>query len=749
MKAIKILMGIIGGLVALVVVSLIVLSLVFDPNDYKDFVSGKAKEMTGRELVFEGDLELSVFPWIAIKTGSVVFGNAPGFGDEPMVRVKSAEVGLKLLPLLSASIEVGDVAVDGLNLVLMKNAKGVTNWDDLVKGAEDAAEEKSAEESADEAQQFKLSVGGVNITDANISWNDKQAGKSYAVSGANITLGELEPPNPFDFSIALDLSSADPQADAHLEAKGRLAYDMETKALSLTTPEVGVTATGVAVPGGKAEVRFQAANLDANLTNQVLTVREFLFSAYGVEATGTLTGKGFLDNPTLAGDMDVASFNLKDTMDLLGITVPETADADVLSNVSAKLKFTYLPDVFDASELNITLDDTTIRALARVEGFAAPAYFLRASVDAIDVDRYLPPKQEGEVAPTTEPEPEPTTTEGGVPAAEQNLITLIRSLNVNAELTVGDLKASGLHMTDVQVRVLAKDGVLDIAPASLNMYQGNISTTTRLVATGNRLRTGSNVKVDGLEAGPMVRDFVGDKGFEGTVNFQTTEPLTFTGLDEPTAVPSLNGALTFRILDGVFPGVDLQGFLGDAEKLKAQRSGTLQGSPEDRTEFGELAGSATIQNGVLNNQDLCLKAPHLRAGGEGVVDGVKKEVDYLVTAMLIANASGQGGISCDDAVGIGMPVRVSGSLYDPSFGVDAGEFLAMVARGPLRLIETGFGALGDIATQPTKLLDQAIEGLGGIGKQKPASESSEEQPADNPAKAVDDVIKGFGSILGN
>ncbi len=771
MKAIKIFIGVVVGLLALVAVALVAVAIMFDPNDYKDLAAQKVKEITGRELVLQGDLELSVFPWIAVKTGEVILGNAPGFGDEPMVTVQSVKVALKLLPLLSASLEVGDVAIDGLRLKLMRDSKGVTNWDDLTKiGAEKGTDESepAAQETEPDAE-FQFSVGGVQISDASVSWDDQQSGKRFVVNGAQVVLGELVSQKPFDFSLKFNASSFEPQADARIEANGRLGYDAQTGKIVLTKSVVNLSATGKAVPGGKAEMAFSVANLDVDLTNQVLAAREFLLSAYGVEVVGTMTGKSFLDNPTLAGDLDIKPFDPKNTLGLLGIAVPDTSDPDALSKLAAKLKFSYLPDSFEAPEVILSLDETSIEARVKVVGFAAPSYYLRARVDDIDLDRYLPPKKEGE-AETETAAGEGEADVDGPPAAEQGLIDLIRKLDVDADLNVDTLKASGLKMTDVRVRVVIKDGVLDISPANVSLYEGNISNTTRMDATGERLNTSTDLVVVGLEAGDMLRDFVGDKGFEGTTYIRTTHSVTFTGLDEKTAMPSLNGALEFRILDGVFPGVDLNGFLGDSAKLQERRSDKLIGRPDDRTEFGEMAGSLTITNGIVDNRDLCLKAPHLRAGGEGRVDGVRKEVDYLITAMLIADAKGQGGVSCDDAYGIGMPVRVTGSVLDPSFGVDGGELLAMMARGPLRLAEAGFDSLGSalsglgeigsqLIEEPVKAVEQVLEQF--IGPAKPAAtakpattakpaepanttEQGVQAPSDNPRKSVEDAINDFG-----
>ena len=61
-RALKILGILVATAVAVAIFAAIVFVLVFDPNDYKDKISGGVKEATGRDLVIEGDLHLSLFP---------------------------------------------------------------------------------------------------------------------------------------------------------------------------------------------------------------------------------------------------------------------------------------------------------------------------------------------------------------------------------------------------------------------------------------------------------------------------------------------------------------------------------------------------------------------------------------------------------------------------------------------------------------------------------------------------------------
>ena len=99
-RLLKILGIAVGAIVLLLVVVAVAVSLLFDPNDYKDDITAAVQNATGRQLTLDGDLELAVFPTIRIAVGAASLSNAPGFGDEPMARIGSATLSVAVLPLL-------------------------------------------------------------------------------------------------------------------------------------------------------------------------------------------------------------------------------------------------------------------------------------------------------------------------------------------------------------------------------------------------------------------------------------------------------------------------------------------------------------------------------------------------------------------------------------------------------------------------------------------------------------------------
>src|SRR5262245_50163791 len=195
----KILGLVVGAVVALLVIAAVAVSLLFDPNDYKDEITAAVQDATGRQLTLDGDLELAVFPTIRIAVGSATLSNAPGFGDEPMARIGSATLSLAVLPLLAKRIEISQARLEGLELNLARNRSGANNWQDLGGGGQPEAQAPAQADGAPAAPAtLDLGVDDIEIENARIVWNDAATGSrweltDFGMSAVGFGLGERFP----------------------------------------------------------------------------------------------------------------------------------------------------------------------------------------------------------------------------------------------------------------------------------------------------------------------------------------------------------------------------------------------------------------------------------------------------------------------------------------------------------------------------------------------------------------------------
>ncbi|HMM38973.1 MAG TPA: AsmA family protein [Desulfovibrio sp.] len=700
-----------GAGVLLLVIGAVIFVSTFDPNQYKTQIVEAVKKATGRDLAFQGDVKVSVFPWIGADVGGVTLGNAPGFGDKPMVSFTSAKVRIKLLPLLSGSVEMGKVSLDNLTLNLARAKDGRTNWDDLAgKGEDKGAAPASAPSKS--GGELSLAVGGLAITNANIFWEDAKEGKSYAVREVNLETGAIDPGDPFDFKLAFALDSTEPELRTRNVLSGVATLDTGAKRYAVKDFKLSVQAQGKAVPGGKVEAVLAAAQAQTDLKAQTGGLSGLVFTAYNLKVTGQADAAKILDGPEASGQLEIAPFDVKELLRSLGQAPLETADPEALKQVSAKLSFKTAKGKASVDKLLVKLDQTTLEAAASIQNFAKPFYALTAQVDSIDVDRYLPPKKQGGGSPSGQS----SGASGG--SGEVIPVKVIRDLGMDARLDVGKLKISGLRLSDVKVRAQAKDGLLTVDPAELLLYGGSLASALSIDCRPDTPHSAARATLSKVQLGPLLKDMSGKDNIDGNLNLKAD--LRTTGATVPALKRGLGGNLALDIHDGVFPGVDLEAMI-KAVMSAGGKSGTVQGKSSDRTPFGSITATAVAANGVIVNRDLDVRSPNVRADGEGQVNLPADSIDYLVRARLVAATSSDTGLL--------VPVRIKGSLSDPSFGVDLAEYFKGAAAG---LVKGVGGAVQGVGGA----IGGAVEGVFGGGKKKESSgtPTQQTQPQQEPKK---------------
>ena len=144
----------------------------------------------------------------------------------------------------------------------------------------------------------------------------------------------------------------------------------------------------------------------------------------------------------------------------------------------------------------------------------------------------------------------------------------------------------------------------------------------------------------------------------------------------------MNGNAALKLTDGAVKGIDIAGSIRNAKAKLGQLRGeqTQQADKSQKTDFSELTATFKIANGVARNNDLSLKSPLLRVGGEGNINIGNDTLDYLVKASIVASTKGQGGRDLTDLSGITVPVRATGPLASPSYKLDFASMVTDVAK---------------------------------------------------------------------
>ncbi len=682
MKLLKWLAIIVVALVLVLGIGIGALVYLIDWNGQKERIQGLVKTHTGRDLVIAGDLNPSVFPWAGISIGEISISNAEGFGDQPFAKMGSADVKVELLPLLRRTVNIRTVELAGLELDLQRAADGTTNWDDLVGTTtttttteEEAGDaEVTTEVEGSTATIAALAVGGIDISNATVRWNDAQAGLDATLSDFDLKTGTIELAKPFMLETNFSVASNSLELAADIDGAGEVMIDLESQTYSLSGFTLDTDAKGPAFPGGALAASL-GANVVAALGEQAVTVDELTLEALGMTLRGQVDVTGLDAEPTVNGTLASDEFSPREMFEKLAIEAPVTADEAALTRASLGLSFAATPASVAMTDIAIALDDTNLTGTASIpslEGAVPPLRFDLA-LDAINLDRYLPPKAEGDVSETEEPAAEPSDPDAPIVLPTE----MLQSLDVDGTFTAGELIVSNLSTTDIVIPVKASGGKVGVEGVTASLYQGAINASANVDVSSGTPRYAAAADLADIQAEPLLGDLLQKDSFlSGGGNFGLD--ITTRGDTVNALKAGLDGNFSSAFTDGSINGINL-GYQLRRAKAALSLQTLSADEAQAKTDFSSLSVSGVFDNGVMTSNDLDMRAPLLRLDGAGTVSLPAEKIDYLLGLLVTGTIEGQGGDDAEDLSGLDLNV-----------GIDA--TFAELAEDPVKVLLSGLSS---------------------------------------------------------
>ena len=470
-----------------------------------------------------------------------------------------------------------------------------------------------------QALDVSLNAPKLAITDTRVQ-GGKLTGAAKITETGRIVDVALEAPSfegtPQAFKIpSLTVNATVKQGDLNAQAKLAGAIDGDIDKLLFTSPQLALTLDGK--QGATAIKGLLATPLSANLNTQVIDLSK-------ISADFTL--------PNPAG----GSLALK-------------AGGNVNVNLAKQTL---------AGALNGKLDQSTINAKFGLAKFSPPAYTFDVSIDQLDVDRYTKKSAASAPAPAA--------------GAEQPIdLSGLKGLNANGTIKIGSLKLANMKASNVRLDIHAADGKMEVNPLSANLYQGSTNGSLSAAAS-NPPRFAVRQALTGVAVGPLLKDLMDKDPIEGKGNVQldvTTQGATVSQIKK-----GLNGTARLNLRDGAVKGINIAETMRGAKAklgaLKGDQQSTGTSAAGAKTDFSELNGNFRVTNGVAHNDDLDLKSPLLRVGGNGDINLGNDSLDYTVKATVVSTLQGQGGADMQALKGLTIPVRLSGPFTAIGWKVD-------------------------------------------------------------------------------
>ncbi|NOX27561.1 MAG: AsmA family protein [Gammaproteobacteria bacterium] len=674
------------AIIALFVVALIAAYFLIDAESFKQKLIAEVNSATGRELTINGDLDISLFPQLGLSANNISLSNAKGFSEKPFASLSRAEFGIKLIPVFSKEIEADTITLHGLKLYLGVNKQGVSNWADLTgEESTDSSATQSSSNSNALNSLSAFSIGGIDISDAEIIWDDQQTPQKFSISNFDLNSGAILPGKPVSLTMGFNLDSQPKLIDGNIELKGTANIDLANKLVAISDFSFNSTLNGPALPTQAIEIKLNS-DISLDIAKDTLSLQNLAFNTLDVHAKGQLTANQLSSAPQFKGHLNIDEFSLRELLEKLGVTI-ETADPNVLAKTSLNIDFTGSTNKLSLTSLGAKLDDTQLNGNLIISEFSKPNITAKLKLDKIDLDRYLPPSEEenATAASTTASAPSSGGDNGTASsnstnsdaAADNSWMHPLRTLLAKAQFDVGSLKINQLTLTQLATTLTAKGGLVTLHPLTASLYNGNYQGHIQLNSNLDTPIISVNETLKGVAIGPLLKDLTGDDKIIGTANAKAK--LTMRGSTPEQIKKTANGDIQFSFINGAVKGVNLSKIIRDAKAKLAGKSTSNDNEPQ-QTDFAELSGSANIKSGLLQNQDLLMKSPFFRVNGRGKANLINESVDYLTEVSIVETSKGQGGKGLADLKGLTIPVKISGTFTNPKFKPDLKSLISDSAK---------------------------------------------------------------------
>ncbi len=439
-----------GATVGVLIVAALVVPMLIDANTYKPMIAAEVKKATGRDLVLDGPISLSLLPTPSVSISSVRFANAAGAKNAQMVEIKSVTVKPSLFALLAGDVAISEVTLVEPKIVLEISTEGKPNWE----FAPSVAEAKPAAPKPSSAKP--LSLGRLTIQNGTLLFSDSKTGISLVADKANITASVGSPEGPFTLKGEAKLNGESLSIDLNVSGKGTNGHNAD-----------------IAVQAGGGKLGFKGtlselgpnARIVGNATASADSLANFISVMVGLAG----------DQPPPPSPLLAGKFSFEGAVD-----VSQTA--------------------VQANNFKVSLGQDSGAGSVAVKLKPALIVDAKLSVPKLDLDKWLAVAAKPLPEVSTKPA---TATPGAPPPAAAAGTGLPKDLTVKAAVDVGEIVYNKAAIRNVALELDIKNGAIAV-PKLTATLPGDLVLQAKSTMSGDAARP--QVAGDFSITGPKLRE---------------------------------------------------------------------------------------------------------------------------------------------------------------------------------------------------------------------------------------------------
>jgi len=635
---------ILGGLVAsllLIIILLATIRIPIDLSGQKGLVESAASLALGRTVNVDDKIVITTSVRPVFSLEGLRISNPKGFEKGDFLKMKTAEIQVKLLPLLRAKLQIAKFSVKGLTVMLVENKTGAVNWSSqTAAGSKTEAPpqpQPSSEESQLELTSDSLVLAELVLEDISVDYRRPGLTEPLQFKIEECT-GTMLPGKPFVLSV-----------------KGKLLEEPY-----VTTVEIGSLQELVEDSRSRMEINTEIAKTRFDFSGSLNLAQALkslnLKASVSGDRLDSLNGLLDLDLPPLKSYKAGAQLAVRrDRIDL----------TDLILQVG-KSKLTG----------KMTADRSGSKPEVAIE-LTAPLIQL----NDFDVGDWSPQQTDPEKpAPQKDPQKEKVTeaSQDQKPSADgevEDLLSpeVLAKFNVRLNVKATKVMSGADELGSGVLTSTLKDGLFSVDPVKLSVPGGSFTLAATLKPDPQAPQASLRAVMEKFDFGVLVRRANPKADMGGIINLDVDLKSSADSFDKLMA----NG-------NGYFD------FSGRLENLKAGIidlwavnviAAVASGKDDQPSEINCVLGRWTMKEGLLTPNIFLIDTSKIRICAKGQVDFKKETIDLKMAPTP----------KKPEFFSLATPIEVKGSFDDFGVGIQAGglfgsaiNFIASPVTVPFR-----------------------------------------------------------------
>ena len=304
---------------------------------------------------------------------------------------------------------------------------------------------------------------------------------------------------------------------------------------------------------------------------------------------------------------------------------------------------------------------------------------------------------------------------------------------VQGTLSASTIQAQGISLSNVHANTTMKNGVVNLAPLTADLFGGQENGTVSLDTKAAHPLCSVKTNLTGIDTNALLSAV---SSMKDTLygKLAGTADLSFALDSASNLAGTLNGVVNFGVTNGQLKHVNILNELSRVGKfLNSAPTQSASG-----TTLQKFAGTLNIKNGVATTNNLVAVMPEGSLSADGSLNLVTQGIDMHMNAVLASGTSkavggnGVGGFLntalANKQGELVLPVIVTGNMAHPVFAPDVQAIAKMKLN---HLLPT--------STDPSKLLGGGLQSILGAAGQQPNQKNNKQQQ--NPLNSILDGLK--------